>query len=125
MQRVFKTRYFFRWMRKTKLTDKALCAAVIEMEAGLFDADLGGNILKKRIALPGRGKSGSTRTLIATNSKNQWFFVYGFEKSDRSNINKKELEALQSIAIDLLKLNSNQLDNHVSSGALQEICHDK
>ncbi len=70
---------------------------------GLSDADLGGNILKKRIALPGRGKIGSTRTLIATNSKNRWFFVYGFEKSDRSNINKKELEALQSIAIDLLE----------------------
>ncbi len=112
-------------MRKISLTDKALCTAVSEMEAGLFDADLGSNILKKRIALLGRGKSGSTRTLIATNSKNRWFFVYGFEKSDRSNINKKELEALQSIAIDLLKLNSSQLDNHVSSGALQEICHDK
>lgn len=112
-------------MRKISLTDKALCTAVSEMEAGLFDADLGGNILKKRIALPGRGKSGSSRTLIATNRKNRWFFVYGFEKSDRSNINKKELEALQDIAIDLLKLNSSQLDNHVSSGALQEICHDK
>jgi len=97
MQRVFKTRYFFRWMRKTKLTDKALCAAVVEMEAGLFDADLGGDILKKRVALPGRGKSGSTRTLVATNKNNRWFFVFGFEKSDRANINKKELEALQVV----------------------------
>ncbi|HDZ77888.1 MAG TPA: type II toxin-antitoxin system RelE/ParE family toxin [Gammaproteobacteria bacterium] len=124
MQRVFKTRYFFRWMRKTKLTDKALCAAVIEMDAGLFDADLGGDILKKRVALPGRGKSGSTRTLIATNKNNRWFFVFGFEKSDRANINKKELEALQEIAKDLLKLDSNQLDRQVDNGALQEICHD-
>ncbi len=124
MQRVFKTRYFFRWMRKTKLTDKALCAAVVEMEAGLFDADLGGDILKKRVALPGRGKSGSTRTLVATNRNNRWFFVFGFEKSDRANINKKELEALHEIAKDLLELDSNQLDSHVDNGALQEICHD-
>jgi len=123
MQRVFKTRYFFRWMRKTKLTDKALCAAVIEMEAGLFDANLGGDILKKRVALPGRGKSGSTRTLVATNKNNRWFFVFGFEKSARANFNKKELEALQEISKDLLKLDSNQLDNQVDNGALQEICH--
>jgi hypothetical protein len=65
MRRVFKTRHFSRWMRKTDLTDVALCAAVVEMAAGLVDADLGGGIVKKRVALPSRGKSGSVRTLIA------------------------------------------------------------
>ena len=67
MRRVFKTRHFSRWMRKTELTDSALCAAVSEMAAGLIDADLGGGAVKKRVALPGRGKSGSARTLVATN----------------------------------------------------------
>ena len=124
MRRIFKTRYFSRWMRKTDLTDKALCAAVSEMEAGLIDADLGGGVVKKRVALPGRGKSGSARTLVATNKGNRWFFVFGFEKSERANISKKELEALQNIATDLLSLNSNQLDAHVDDEALQEICHD-
>ncbi len=70
MRRVFKTRHFSRWMRKTDLIDDALCAAVSEM-----DADLGGGIVKKRIALPSRGKSGGTRTLVATNKDNRWFFV--------------------------------------------------
>jgi hypothetical protein len=56
MGRVFKTRYFARWMRKTALTDRALCSAVREMAAGLIDADLGGGVIKKRVALPGRGK---------------------------------------------------------------------
>jgi len=124
MRRIFKTRYFSRWMRKTDLTDKALCAAVSEMETGLIDADLGGSVVKKRVALPGRGKSGSARTLVATNKGNRWFFVFGFEKSERANISKKELEALQNIATDLLRLNSNQLDAHVDNEALQEICHD-
>lgn len=124
MQRIFKTRYFSRWMRKTSLTDTALCAAASEMEGGLIDADLGGSIVKKRVALPGRGKSGGTRTLVATNKGNRWFFVFGFEKSERANISKKELEALQDIAIDLLRLDSKQLDAHVDSGALQEIRHD-
>ena len=42
MKRVFKTRHFNRWMRKTELTDSALCSAVAEMAQGLIDADLGG-----------------------------------------------------------------------------------
>lgn len=67
MKRVFKTRHFSRWLRKTELTDKALCLAVAEMVQGLIDADLGAGVVKKRIALPGRGKSGGARTLLATN----------------------------------------------------------
>ena len=124
MRRIFKTRYFVRWMRKTDLTDKALCAAVSEMESGLIDADLGEGVVKKRVAFPGRGKRGSARTLVATNKGNRWFFVFGFEKNERANISKKEVEALRNIATDLLKINSNQLDAHVSDEALQEICHD-
>ena len=93
------------------------------MESGLVDADLGGAILKKRVAIPGRGKSGGVRVLLATNREETWFFVFGFEKNDRANVNAAELDALQSLADDLLALSSQQLDAHVSSGALQEICH--
>lgn len=124
MRRAFKTRFFSRWMRKTDLTDPALCAAISEMEQGLVDADLGGSIVKKRVALPGRGKRGSARTLIATNKGSRWFFVFGFEKNERANVSAKELEALQAAAADLLKLTAPQLDAHVASDALQEICHD-
>lgn len=123
-QRAFKTRSFARWMRKTELTDAALCAAISEMETGLIDADLGGHILKKRVALPGRGKSGSARTLVATKKGGRWFFVHGFEKNERANISAKELEALQNIAEDLLKLGNKELDSQVSNGALEEIYHD-
>ncbi len=70
-------------MRKTELSDPVLCAAVEEMERGLIDADLGGGVVKKRVALPGRGKSGGARTLVATNKGNRWFFVFGFEKNER------------------------------------------
>lgn len=124
MRRVFKTRRFSRWMRKTELTDQSLCDAVSEMERGLIDADLGGGVVKKRVPLPGRGKSGGARMLVATNKGDRWFFVFGFEKNDRANVSAKELEALQAIAADLLKLSSTQLDAHVESEALQEICHD-
>ena len=125
MERLFKTRQFARWARKAGLTDDALCVAVAEMANGLIDADLGGSVVKKRVALPGRGKSAGSRTLIATNKADRWFFVFGFEKNERANINDKELEALQATSADLLKLISDQLDDAVTQEILQEICNDE
>ena len=124
MRRVFKTRHFNRWMRKTALTDVALCDAVREMAAGLIDADLGGDVVKKRVALPGRGKSGGVRTLVATRKASRWFFVFGFEKNERANVSVSELEALQVLASELLALSGVQLGIAVEDGALQEICHE-
>lgn len=124
MKRVFKTRHFSRWMRKTELTDSALLNAVEEMVQGLIDADLGGGVVKKRIGLAGRGKRGGARTLVATNKGSRWFFVFGFEKNERANIADDELEALRDIAGVLLARTGQQLDEAVKEGALQEIYHD-
>ena len=125
MKRVFKTRNFSHWMRKTELTDAALCEAVVEISQGLIDGDLGGGVVKKRVGLAGRGKRGGARTLVATNKGSRWFFVYGFEKNDRANIAHDELDALQAIAAQLLAITGQQLDRAVEDGSLQEICHDK
>ena len=121
--RVFKTRQFSRWTRKTRLSDAALCEAVSEMRQGLVDADLGGRVVKKRVALPGRGKSGGARTLVATNRVDRWFYLFGFAKNERADVSAEELEALQALAADLLKLASKELDDLIGTGALQEICH--
>ncbi len=118
------TRYFSRWLGKTDLSIERLCRAVEEMERGLIDANLGGGILKKRVASAGRGKRGSTRTLVATNRVNRWFFVFGFEKSDRDNITTKELSALKTLASDLLRLGVPELSAAVAAKTLQEICHE-
>jgi hypothetical protein len=90
---------------------------------GLIDAELGGRVVKKRVPLPGRGKSGSTRTLVATNKGSLWFFLFGFEKGERANVSFRELEALKALAVDLLKLTSAELDRLVDNDALEEICH--
>ena len=124
MKRIFKTRYFARWMRKTELSDKALYSAVIEMAQGLIDADLGGGVVKKRVGISGRGKRGGARTLVATNKGNRWFFVYGFEKNDRANIADDELEALKELAEQLLARTGKQLAEALNDGTLSEICHD-
>ena len=124
MKRVFKTRHFSRWMRKTELTDRTLCVAVAEMIQGLIDADLGSGVVKKRVGLAGRGKRGGARTLIATNKGDRWFFVFGFEKNERANIADDELEALQELATHLLARTGRQLDEAIQDGSLQEICDD-
>ena len=124
MRRVFTTHQFPRWLRKTELTESALCLAVTEMSNGLIDADLGGGVRKKRVVMPGRGKSGSARTLVATNRASRWFYVFGFEKNERANVTGKEVEALQQLTTDLMRLSPIQLGEHVGSDALKEICHD-
>ncbi len=91
------------------------------MERGLVDANLGGRIIKKRIRVTGRGKSGGARVLVATNSRDRWFFVYGFLKNERSNITQRELLALRSLARDLLSLTEEQLNEETHRGALTQV----
>jgi hypothetical protein len=84
--KIYKTRWFDRWARKQGLDHLSLCNAVREMAAELYEADLGGGLLKKRIARFSQGKRGGFRTMVATNRGNRWIFVYGFPKNERSNI---------------------------------------
>ncbi len=118
---VYKTRWFNRWAHKQRLDDLSLCAAVREMTAGLYDVDLGGGLVKKRIARSGQGKSGGFRTLIATNKGDRWVFVYGFPKNERSNIDKNEEEALKKLATELLSLTPEALEQAKDNNELVEI----
>ena len=113
-----------RWKEKNGLSDQALAKAVAEMEQGLIDADLGGCVLKKRVALPGRGKRGGVRVIVATQKVDRWVFLYGFEKNERDNISHKELKIFQEMAVDLLKLNDQQVDLALSEGEFVEVVHE-
>ena len=124
-RRVFRTKTFGRWVRKTSLADRHLCSAVEEMSDGLIDADLGGHVFKKRIAVPGRGKSASARVVVATNLGDRWFFVYGFEKNERANIDDRELAAFRQLAGVLLRLDAGRLAAEQDLGNLTEICHEE
>ncbi|MDF1594249.1 MAG: type II toxin-antitoxin system RelE/ParE family toxin [Desulfobacterales bacterium] len=90
-----------------------------------MEADLGGGIVKKRIAFPGRGKRGSTRTLLATNRDDRWFFVFGFEKNERENISEIELVTLKKLAKDLLGLTATQIAAAIEEGSLVEVKHEE
>jgi hypothetical protein len=118
---VYKTRWFNRWAQKQGLDDVSICAAVREMLGGLYDAELGGGLFKKRIARPGQGKRGGYRTLIASNKGDKWFFVFGFPKNERSNIDKGEEEALKRLATELLSLTSESLEIAKQENELIEV----
>ena len=122
---IYKNKWFHRWAKREGLHDQSLHAAVDEMAAGLFEADLGGGLLKKRIAREGQGKSGGFRTLVATNRGDRWVFVFGFPKNVRSNIDKDEQEALKKLAEQLLGLTPKALGTAVAAGELIEVKSDE
>lgn len=89
-------------------------------------ADLGGGLLKKRIARSGQGKRGGFRTLVATNKEDRWIFVYGFAKNERSNIDRDEEEALKKLASELLSLTSEAMEKAKNAEELMEVnCYEE
>ncbi len=121
---VVKTKAFNKWAIKEGLSDTALLSAVGEMESGLVEADLGGHVYKKRVAVGGRGKSGGVRTLLAYRVGDKAFFVYGFAKNARANITDKELKALKLYAAELLAYSDKELSKAVDSGVLIKVEND-
>jgi len=119
--RIFKNITFSKWAAKEKLSDEALRLAVQEIELGILDADLGGYVIKKRVALGTRGKSAGVRTLLAYVAGNKAFFMYGFAKSSRENISITELRALKFLAKELLAYNDELLTKACENGALIEV----
>lgn len=119
--RIFKTPVFAKWAKQEKLTDSQLREAVKEMEQGLIEADLGGHIYKKRVALPGRGKRSGARTILAYQVKEKAFFIFGFAKNERETISSEELRIAKSFATEVLKYTNPQLDKLVKDGKLYEV----
>jgi hypothetical protein len=121
MVSILKRRVFARWQLKERLSDVALCRAIIEMEAGLIDADLGGSLYKKRIARPGGGKRGGYRTLLAARIGSRYVFLHGFSKSDQAAITSDEEKALQHAGRTFLDLSADALAIALQSGVLLEV----
>ena len=118
---ILKTRWFHRWARKTSLSDTTLLAAVAEMERGLIGDALGGFVFRKRVALPGTGKRGSTRTIVVYKRGAKVFFMFGYAKNARSNISPNELKALKRVAAKLLAEPPAALEKAINDGELIEV----
>ena len=118
---IYKNKAFHKWAAKEGVTESALRKAVDEMERGLIDADLGGHVVKKRVAVGGRGKSSGVRTLLAYRVGDKAFFVYGFAKNARANIKDDELKGLKVYAGVLLKYSDKEIAKAVKARVLIEV----
>lgn len=101
-----------------------MVGAIIRADKGLIDADLGGSVIKQRIAKPGRGKSGGYRTIIIFRRGERAFFVYGFAKSNQDNLEKYEEDLYKKSAKELLALTDAQIEQLLKSKALTEVIYD-
>ena len=122
--RVFKTKWFAGFARRERISDRSLCEAVRRAERGLVDADLGGGVIKQRVARPGQGRSGGYRVLVAYRRDVKAVFLYGFAKSERDNVENDELETARDIAKAWLDANPDQLARAIEEGLLQEVNYD-
>lgn len=122
-KRVFKLKTFARWAKKI-LSDEQLCTAAQEIQLGQYEADLGAGLCKKRIAVPGQGKSGATRTLVAKERAHGIFFIAGRQKSDPgTDFSDANVAQAQVMGAALQKASAKKLDALIEDGVLKEICH--
>jgi hypothetical protein len=119
--RIFKNAWFQRFARKHRISDQSLVEAVEYAEKGQIDADFGGGVIKQRIARSGQGKSGGFRTLILYRTLERAFFVYGFAKSDRGNIDDNEEKQFKKAAAHVFVLTNEQLDELINNGQFLEV----
>jgi len=106
------------------VSDEALREAIERAERGLIDADLGGGIIKLRVARPGKGKSGGYRMIVAYRIHDRAIFVFGFAKSEQENIGPEDLKTAKDIASELLAATDDQLDAAVAAERILEIPDD-
>jgi hypothetical protein len=119
--RVFKTKWFARFARKERISDQRLSEAVRRAEQGLIDADLGGGVIKQRIARPGAGRSGGYRALIAYRREARAVFLYGFAKSERDNVEDDELNTARDIAEGWLDASPQRIAQALEQGIIEEV----
>ncbi len=119
--RVFKNAWFERFARKEKISAEALWEAIERAEQGQIDADLGGDVIKQRIARPGGGKSKGYRSIVLYRKDDKAFFVFGFPKSEQDNIREDEEVQFKKMAKQVLALTDEQLQLLIVKGQFEEV----
>ena len=119
--RIYKARWLARFVRRERIADRSLREAITRAERGLVDADLGGGIIKQRVAREGQGRSGGYRMLVAYRAGERAVFLYGFAKRERENIDPDELLTLREIGVAWLTADERDVGQAIAQGLLQEV----
>jgi hypothetical protein len=122
---IFKTRVLARFARHERISDRSLIEAVERAERGLIDADLGGGLIKQRVARAGQDRSGGYRMLVAYRRQGRAIFLSGFAKNETDNIDQRQLLNLRRIADGWLVADEATITQALSDGALQEVDGDE
>lgn len=115
------TKQFVKWVSKQKIPETELATALSEVQAGIFEANLGGHIYKKRIRFEGQGKSGSGRTIICYKRNERAIFIHGFAKNEKDNLSPKELHVFKEFAKILLGLSQKDIATAIKNGDFVEV----
>ncbi len=118
---IYKNAWFKKFARKQKITNSVLKRTIEDIENGMIDVDLGGNVIKQRIARPNQGKSGGYRTIIIFKKGDKSFFVYGFAKSQRNNIEEDELKVFKEMAKTILSLSDKEIEKAINDNLFTEV----
>lgn len=118
---IYVTETFGRFQRKERIGDPALREAIERAESGLVDADLGGGLIKQRVARAGQGRRRGYRTIIAFRAGGRAVFLYGFAKSAQSNIDAATLSHWQAIGADLLAASDTAIGVALADNELKEV----
>lgn len=121
--RIFKTKAFARFARQERVVDARLVSAIDAAQRGLIDADLGGGLIKQRLARSGKGKRGGYRLLIAFRIGHLAVFLFGFAKNERDNIDDLQMKTLREIASVWFGANATKIVQAVRDGVLIEVEH--
>jgi hypothetical protein len=119
--RIFKTKWLARFARHEQVTDANLREAIARAERGLIDADLGGGLIKQRVARRGQGRSGGYRMVVAYRAKGRAVFLYAFAKNERENIGQDELIELRKVGLNWLNASGVKIRIAIDEGVLQEV----
>jgi hypothetical protein len=115
------TKHFSKWASKQKIHRDDLALALTELQAGHFEASLGGHLYKKRIRFEGQGKSGSGRTIICYQKEARAIFIHGFAKNEKSNLSKKELQVFKELSKILLGFSAAEIIIAIENGDFIEV----
>ena len=119
--RIFKNKWFHRFAKKEGISDSELKEIVNQLEGGRYYADLGGSVYKMELARKGKGKHGSFRTIVIFKSEFRSFFVFGYPKSEMSDISDKALRGYKEQAKDNLTLTDELISHWIKNQSLVEI----
>jgi hypothetical protein len=122
--RIFKTKALARFTKRETISDQSLVAAIETAKRGLIDADLGGGLIKQRVARPRQGKRGGFRMLIGIRS-DRAIFLFGFAKNERENIDANQLTTLREIVASWFAADDKKISRALKEGLLIEVKYDK